>query len=188
MSLAVLALFPVNWLQRGAHVTGIDLTPAMIEQAHQRADRLGVSIEYHTGNAQHLPFETNCFDRVVTRYSFHHMLAPGKVLAEMVRVCRPGGRVVVIDATPAPACQKGYNQAERLRDPSHTSALTLPQLLALGAEAGLSPLLTEQYHLESRLLDQVAPEDRNALRAMFAEDIASGQDRLGMGAWEKNNQ
>ena len=168
----------------GAQVTGIDLTPAMIDQAYQRADSMGVNVDYQTGDALHLPFDTASFDRVVTRYSFHHMPDPGKVLAEMVRVCRPGGRVIVIDATPAPECQKGYNRAENLRDSSHTSALTLPQLLALGGEEDLSLVMTHQYRLESRLQDQVAPEDCSALKAMFAEDIASGQDHLGMGAWE----
>ncbi|AQS85558.1 MAG: class I SAM-dependent methyltransferase [Acetobacter aceti] len=168
----------------GAEVTGIDLTPAMIEQARLRADREGVMVEYHIGNALHLPFQADSFDRVVTRYSFHHMQAPREVLAEMVRVCRPGGRIIVIDATPAEECQEGYDRAETLRDPSHTSALTLHQLLSLGTDAGLSPVMMHQYRLESRLQDQVAPEDWNALKAIFEEDIASGQDRLGMGAWE----
>ncbi|WP_242010201.1 class I SAM-dependent methyltransferase [Acetobacter conturbans] len=170
--------------REGADVTGIDLTPAMINQARHRATDMNVSVDYHVGDARHLPFEANSFDRVVTRYSFHHMQEPATVLAEMVRVCRPGGRIIVIDATPAPECQKGYDQAEMLRDPSHTSALTLPQLLSLGAEAELSHVLTEQYRLESRLQDQVAPEDWSALKTMFAEDIASGRDSLGMGAWE----
>jgi ubiquinone/menaquinone biosynthesis C-methylase UbiE len=168
----------------GAQVTGIDLTPAMIQQARLRADSMHVSVAYHVGNALHLPFQADSFDRVVTRYSFHHMQDPGQVLAEMVRVCRPGGRIIVIDATPAPECQEGYDRAETLRDPSHTSALTLPQLVSLGAEAGLSPVEMHQYRLESRLQDQVAPEDWNALQALFAEDIAGGQDCLGMGAWE----
>lgn len=168
----------------GAEVTGIDLTPAMIEQARLRADRENVRVAYHLGNALHLPFQADSFDRVVTRYSFHHMQDPGKVLAEMVRVCRPGGRIIVIDATPAPECQKDYDRAETLRDPSHTSALTLQQLQSLGTEAGLSPVMIHQYRLESRLQDQVAPENWCALKAMFAEDIAGGQDRLGMGAWE----
>ncbi|MBB3885030.1 class I SAM-dependent methyltransferase, partial [Acetobacter oeni] len=168
----------------GAQVTGIDLTPAMIEQARQRADRMGVTVAYHTGDALHLPFQADSFDRVVTRYSFHHMQEPGKVLAEMVRVCRPGGRVIVIDATPTPECQEGYDRAETLRDPSHTSALTLAQLLSLGTEVELSPVMMHQYRLEACLQDQVAPEDWSALKAMFAEDIAGGQDRLGMGAWE----
>ncbi|GAN67984.1 class I SAM-dependent methyltransferase [Acetobacter orleanensis] len=168
----------------GAQVTGIDLTPAMIEQARLRADNMGVTVAYHVGNALHLPFQADSFDRVVTRYSFHHMQEPEKALAEMVRVCRPGGRIIVIDATPAPECQEGYDRAETLRDPSHTSALTLPQLLSLGEGAGLSPVVMHQYRLASHLQDQVAPEDWNALKALFAEDIAGGQDRLGMGAWE----
>lgn len=170
--------------QIGVQVTGIDLTPAMIEQATQRARSMRVEVEYQVGHAQNLPFESGCFDRVVTRYSFHHMQDPAIVLEEMVRVCRPGGRIIVIDATPAPQCQQGYDQAETLRDPSHTSALTLPQLLTLGADAGLSHLLTQSYRLESRLQDQVDPHDHEAVRTLFAADIASGQDRLGMGAWD----
>ncbi|MEN3175817.1 class I SAM-dependent methyltransferase [Gluconobacter sp. OJA] len=167
----------------GADVTGVDLTPAMIEQARLRARKAGVSVKYQIGNAQHLPFEAESFDRVVTRYSFHHMQEPAEILAEMVRVCRPDGRIIVIDATPTPACQAHYDLAETLRDRSHTSALTLQQLLRLGADAGLFPLVTQQYRLASRLQDQVAPEDWSALKEMFVEDIASGQDRLGMGAW-----
>ncbi|AOX16581.1 SAM-dependent methyltransferase [Kozakia baliensis NRIC 0488] len=152
----------------GADVTGIDLIPAMIEQARLHADREGVTVAYHIGNALHLPFQADSFDRVVTRYSFHHMQEPGKVLAEMVRVCRPDGRIIVIDATPDAECQKEYDRAETLRDPSHTSALTLHQLLSLGTDAGLSPVVIHQYRLESRLQDQVAPEDWNALKAVFA--------------------
>lgn len=167
----------------GAQVTGIDLTPAMLEQARQRAQRMGVAVAYDCADAQNLPFAEGRFDRVVTRYSFHHVLQPAKVLAEMVRVCRPGGLVVVIDATPAPQCQHNYDRAETLRDPSHTSALTLPQVLALGQQAGLEPVHTTQYRLESCLQDQVAPEDWQALHALFAQDIASGQNQLGMGAW-----
>lgn len=170
--------------QRGAHVTGIDLTPAMIEQAKSRSDGRGVAVTFQVGDARNLPFQTGIFDRVVTRYSFHHMENPGEVLAEMIRVCRPGGRLIVVDATPAAEAQAGYDQAEKLRDPSHTSALTLSQLLSLGHEAGLSHVLTTQYRLESRLEDQVAPEDWSALKTMFLEDIASEQDRLGMGAWQ----
>ncbi|MFT9459972.1 MAG: class I SAM-dependent methyltransferase [Acetobacter orientalis] len=169
--------------QAGAQVTGIDVTPAMLAQGRQRAERMGVAVTYHCADGQNLPFEESCFERVVTRYSFHHLLQPAKVLAEMVRVCRPGGLVIVIDATPAPECQHAYDKAETLRDPSHTSALTVPQMLALGRQAGLEPVQTTQYHLESCLCDQVAPEDWQALHALFTQDIASGQNRLGMGAW-----
>ncbi|MFT8491300.1 MAG: methyltransferase domain-containing protein [Gluconobacter oxydans] len=173
--------------QQGAHVTAIDLTPAMIEQATSRAAHSEIAVTFQVGDARNLSFQTGIFDRVVTRYSFHHMEDPRAVLAEMIRVCRPGGRLIVVDATPAPEAQAGYDQAEKLRDPSHTSALTVSQLLSLGHEAGLSHVLTSQYRLESRLEDQVVPEDWSTLKAMFLEDIAGGQDRLGMGAWQADD-
>jgi len=168
---------------KGAEVTGLDLTPAMIDQARELAARRELSAAFDCGNALHLPFEDGQFDRVVTRYSFHHMQKPLDCLTEMMRVCCPDGRIIVIDATPEPECQRGYDQAEKLRDPSHTSALTKAQLLSLGAQAGLTPLLTHAYRLESRLDDQVAPKDWAALHALFADDIANGTNRLGMGAF-----
>lgn len=166
--------------EAGAEVTGLDLTPAMIAQASARADRLGVKASFQTGNAMALPFEDAQFDLVVTRYSFHHMETPQACLTEMIRVCRPGGRIVVIDATPAPACQSQYDHAEKLRDPSHTTALTLSQIMALGDEAGLRHVETSRYRLESRLNDQVAEEDREALASFLMQEIASGENRSDM--------
>ena len=80
------------------HVTGIDITPAMIEQAMKR--QRGKSLEnltWSVGDAVSLPYTGNSFSLVITRYSFHHLLAPEKALSEMIRVCRPGGRVMVAD-------------------------------------------------------------------------------------------
>src|SRR5262245_39359129 len=73
------------------HVTGIDLTPAMIEQAQARQRTKGlVNLTWVVGDAVPLHFPDAAFSVVVTRYSFHHFLDPRAVLAEMVRVCRPG--------------------------------------------------------------------------------------------------
>jgi ubiquinone/menaquinone biosynthesis C-methylase UbiE len=80
------------------HVTGLDLTPAMIEQAQSRQRSEGLTnLAWVVGDAVPLPFPDAAFSAVVTRYSFHHFLDPEAVLAEMVRVCRPAGRVAVID-------------------------------------------------------------------------------------------
>jgi len=80
------------------HVTGIDLTPAMIEQAKvlQASDGLA-NLTWQIGDVNPLPFPDTVFSLVFTRYSFHHFLDPKAVLAEMDRVCSPGGRVVVVD-------------------------------------------------------------------------------------------
>ena len=67
------------------HVAGIDLTPAMIEQARELQSRLGLSnLEWHTGDAAGLPFATNRFSAALTRYSLHHVLDPLRFLSEMV--------------------------------------------------------------------------------------------------------
>lgn len=166
------------------HVTGIDITPAMIAQAEARqaAAALG-NVAWQVGDATALPFEDGRFDRVTTRYSFHHMPDPAAALAEMKRVCRPGGRIVVIDATPSARTQQAYDAMETLRDPSHTSAPTLDQLRALGEAAGLQEVLIDGYRLEARLDTLADAADMPALEAMFDEEIASGADGIGVGAW-----
>jgi ubiquinone/menaquinone biosynthesis C-methylase UbiE len=99
------------------HVTGLDLTPAMIEQAQARQRAKGLTnLAWLVGDAVPLPFPDAAFSVVLTRYSFHHFLDPEAVLAEMVRVCRPGGRVAVIDVfTSSPEQAEAYNQVEKLR-------------------------------------------------------------------------
>jgi ubiquinone/menaquinone biosynthesis C-methylase UbiE len=167
-----------------AHVTGVDLTPAMLEQARARQAGLGLSnMDWREGDATRLPFHDGGFDRVATRYSFHHIPGPGAALAEMVRVCRPGGRVVVIDATPSAETQRAYDEMETLRDPSHASAQTLEQLRGLGQALKLEEQRIDRYRLEARLDTLSDQEDMAALTALFEADIASGRDEIGVGAW-----
>lgn len=117
------------------HVTGIDLTPAMIEQARslQRAEGLA-NLSWHLGDVAALPFPAGSFSVAFTRYSFHHLLDPRRVLAEMVRVTEPGGRVVVVDVyTSGPDQAAAYDHVERLRDPSHVRALGSTNWMAYSA-------------------------------------------------------
>lgn len=171
-----------------AQVTGIDLTPAMIEQARARQAANGfANLDWRVGDATTLPFADASFDRVMTRYSFHHLREPGRALAEMRRVCRPGGRIVVIDAAPAPECQTAYDRMETLRDPSHTSALTTAQLRGLGEAEGLNELGVESYRLEALLSTLADADDMAALDEMFDADIASGKDWIGVQAWRADD-
>ena len=168
------------------HVTGIDLTPAMIEQARKlQAQKHLTNLTWQVGDVQQLPFENGAFSLVVTRYSFHHLLDPQTVLREMVRVCAPGGRVMVVDVVLPPEKLAAYNWMEKLRDPSHTSALTLAQFLDLARDCGLKALSTHFYDLEMELEAQLKasfpnPGDDDKLRRLFREDI--GRDHLGVGA------
>jgi SAM-dependent methyltransferase len=86
--------------QAGASVTGLDLTPKLLEQQRERAAAAGVEIELVEGDAEELPFADGSFDRVTS--CFGVMFAPRQPLAaaELVRVARPGGEIVVAAWTP----------------------------------------------------------------------------------------
>ena len=81
--------------QSGARVVGLDITPELLERARVRADAAGVDVEWIEGDAQNLPFGDASFDRVVS--TFGAMFAPDHAgaAAELVRVCRPGGRIAM---------------------------------------------------------------------------------------------
>src|SRR5215831_973322 len=102
------------------HAVGIDLTPAMLEQARKTQAEQGLqNITWHQGDGTALPFPDAHFSIVSSRFAFHHLENPLAALQEMARVCKPGGRIVVADMAPAPGKADALNHEERLRDPSH---------------------------------------------------------------------
>jgi ubiquinone/menaquinone biosynthesis C-methylase UbiE len=80
-----------------ARVTGIDLSPEMLELARRRISLSGREIDLRTGDAQDLPFDDESFDVVVCTYSLCNIPDPAVAVAEMHRVLRPGGRLVLVD-------------------------------------------------------------------------------------------
>lgn len=80
----------------GALVSGLDLTPQLLEQAHDNARIAGIeSIQWTEGDAEHLPYPDASFDVVISQ--FGHMFAPRPevTVSEMRRVLKPGGRVAL---------------------------------------------------------------------------------------------
>ena len=111
---------------RVAHVVGVDMTEAMVDLARAEARREAIAnADFRVGDATRLGGQDGEFDGAVTRFSLHHIPLAGRVVAEMARVVRPGGFVVVGDRhapdEPAAAWQE---EIERLRDPSHWACLT----------------------------------------------------------------
>lgn len=84
----------------GASVTGLDLTPKLLGVARERAAEAGVEVSFVEGDAEELPFESDSFDRVTS--CFGVMFAPRQELAaaELARVARPGGAIVLAAWTP----------------------------------------------------------------------------------------
>ena len=170
------------------HVTGLDLTPRMIEQAMERQRGRGLTnLSWQVGDVLPLPFPDASFSIVLTRYSFHHFLDPRAVLDEMLRVCRPGGKVMVIDVVQPPEKAAAYDRLEKLRDPSHVHALTIPEMAELISASGLAGVKTARYKVEGELEQQLKasfpnPGDDEIIRGLFRADLGSDLGwRLGVG-------
>jgi SAM-dependent methyltransferase len=168
------------------HATGIDMTPAMLDRARQHAAEKGVAnVSWEQGDVGALPYADGAFDIVVTRFSMHHFLDPIAVLREMMRVCAPGGRVVVVDmyASDDPAKAVEWNKLEKLRDPSHVRCLTLPELKGLFGAAGLGAPRASFYELRDEVRNLLKrsfpnPGDDVKIIAMFA--ASTEEDRMGI--------
>jgi ubiquinone/menaquinone biosynthesis C-methylase UbiE len=166
--------------------TGIDATPAMLERARQLAADKGLSnVAWRQGDVYSLPYDEASFGILTTRFSFHHFLDPAAVLREMVRVCAPGGHVVVVDdyASEDPTKAAEFNRLEKLRDPSHVRALTLGELKGLFGEVGLPEPEATFYELRGEVAGLLArsfpnPGDDLEIIEMFKSSAAD--DRLGI--------
>ena len=87
----------------GARVTGLDLTPELLQRARENAALAGVEVEWHEGDVESLPFGDAAFDVVLSQ--FGHMFAPRPEVAtrEMLRVLKPGG-VIAFSTWPPELC------------------------------------------------------------------------------------
>ena len=83
--------------REGVRLTGIDLSPAMLEIARKKADELGLGAELREGDAQELPFPDASFDAVVCTLSLCTIPDDRRAVAEMKRVLRPRGRLLLLD-------------------------------------------------------------------------------------------
>ena len=129
-------------------VTAVDITPAMIHSANLQGI---TNINFEQGAAEDLPFKDNTFDVVATRFSLHHFLQPSVAVREMCRVCRPGGKVAIIDLVSSEdeRLAHHYNELERLRDPTHTTALSCSGLKRVVEESGLR--VVDSYVVEDEV-------------------------------------
>ena len=84
----------------GARVTGVDIATNLLEQARARAEADGLSIRFDEGDAESLPYPDASFDVVVSMFGAMFAPRPEQVAAELVRVCRPGGRIAMANWTP----------------------------------------------------------------------------------------
>jgi SAM-dependent methyltransferase len=86
--------------KRGIRVTGVDLAANLVEQARARAAREGLEIQIDQGDAESLAYPDAAFDVVMSLIGSMFAPRPELVASEMIRVCRPGGRIIMGNWTP----------------------------------------------------------------------------------------
>jgi ubiquinone/menaquinone biosynthesis C-methylase UbiE len=135
-------------------VKGIELSPAMLALARQRAAELGVEVDLIEGDAQALPFSDNSFDTVVCALSLCSIPNPEAAIAEMKRVLVPGGRLLLLDHIgsswpPVYGFQWLLGQATRRTAGEHFTRRQLPLVKAAGFE------LTETQRLKAGSVERI---------------------------------
>lgn len=174
------------------HAAGLDMTPAMLDQARKNQAEQGLAnLSWQSGDVYSLPYPDGHFSIVSSRFVFHHLLDPLAALKEMKRVCKAGGRVVVADMAPAPDKMHALNAMEKLRDPSHVRAMSLEQFRSLFAQAGLTDPGLDQYRLQGELEDLLQRSfpgegDADRIRKIFSDSLVD--DALDMASHRKDGK
>jgi SAM-dependent methyltransferase len=120
-------------------VVGVDPVSELLELARERG---AANTEFVEADGTELPFPDGGFDLAGTHRTLHHIARPDLVVAELARVTRPGGRVLVVDqlAPDDPAEAAGLHEFETVRDSSHERLLTDAELRELFTANGLALL------------------------------------------------
>lgn len=132
-------------------IVAYDLTPEMIEKARKKCNESGLkNVRFELGSAEQLPFEEESFDCVVARLTIHHFLDPHRVMKEVVRVTRRGGKVVVADVVSSENEEEAtlHNALEMLRDPTHLRMFPQSEMLELFQSNGLRITFTATWEMQ----------------------------------------
>ena len=134
-------------------VVGVDPVPELLALARERAHGLG-HVTFVEGDGTALPFEDFSFDLAGTMRTLHHVHRPELLVAELARVTRPGGQVLVVDQLAAadPLEALTVDRFERARDPGHERLLPEGDLRQL-FEVNQLALLRDRHDVERRDLD-----------------------------------
>ena len=87
----------IPYLTNATHITGIDFSPIMVQKARETAHRSKIPVEIRQGDAEALDFPENSFDTVISTLSTCSFYDPLTALQEMRRVCKPQGKILLIE-------------------------------------------------------------------------------------------
>lgn len=146
-------------ITRKAKLCGIDLSSSMVDRAKETLEE---KAELVVGDAETLPWPDKTFDTVCCTFSFHHYPYPEKVLSEMNRVLRKGGRLILADPwLPSPLLQL-MNWMMRYSKSGDRHMYSKHELQSLFAGSGLMLQRFRHPTNDSFLATAQKEEERNA--------------------------
>ena len=171
-------------------VVGIDLTPALLDVGAKRLRDSGIhNILLQEGNAEALPFVDESFDIVFCRSSLHHFAEPERAVAEMARVCRHSGRIVLLDIVPPEErVRERFDHVHRLLDPSHVRSFLESELAdLLGGIDSLSyaDTFTLRLPVDVAVTDQ---SDRDEILRLLRAELDTSGPPTGFDPTEEDRQ
>lgn len=167
------------------NVVCLDMTSAMLSVGKAESEKNGLrNMSFVLGDAAGMPFLENSFDLVVSRLAFHHFPDVRQVFAEMVRVLKPGGRLVLIDMEAAEKPLRPFqDKIETLRDPSHVKNLSRTEMQQLFADHTLKIIHQDvtsiQQYLTAWMILTKTPQSIQEEITMLMETELHGGTKTG---------
>jgi ubiquinone/menaquinone biosynthesis C-methylase UbiE len=177
-----------------AQARGVDATPAFVERARRVAAERGIAnVSFVQGDVNALPEDDASYDVVACRAAFHHFPDPARVLAEMARVTRPGGTLLVADllGSDDPAQAALHDRIERLCDPTHTRALPQAELQRLFRAQGLELVREPTSELHYDVEEWIAhggPDAATAAQIRALLESSMEGDRAGLAVYRRDGR
>jgi ubiquinone/menaquinone biosynthesis C-methylase UbiE len=133
-----------------AKVEGLDITPAMLEQAELGAEQRGLeNVRFSRGDVESIPRDDATYDIVTSRWCAHHYSHIRRAVSEIARVLKPGGTFLLVDSI-APGWARLdtlVNTLETLRDTGHVRNYSIQEWLAMLEAAGLHGEVIREWNL-----------------------------------------
>lgn len=174
-----------------SHVTCLDTTSAMLEIGKTECEKTNIrNITFVKGIAEELPFLDNSFDIVISRLAFHHFINVKEIFAEMKRVLKQGGKLVLIDMTNKDFADTA-NTIEKMRDNSHVRNLSISEMKDLYTENNMTFELQEETEIPVSLenwmnLTNTNEKNCQKIRQLMIDDI-EGKAVTGFFPYYKQN-
>ena len=162
-------------------VVCLDATAAMLDVGKEEAVKNGISnMTFVEGYVEDMPFGDKSFDIVLTRLAFHHFTEMERPFAEMHRVLKSGGQMVIIDMEAAQeSLREIEDKIETMRDPSHIKNRSQDEFSALYASHGYQVSKRESTIIPVSLsawlaLTQTPPDVGKEIEAMLNAELGGG--------------